>query len=100
MGCFNISRTADVIKIKFGVQVILLEQDFTHISFNSSILHSGGDNRRTIELVIKLHVDPFSKNMKPNVFKLCVIVTLQEYDRHMLLSVTFDIFLGHKVSIK
>ena len=36
--------------------------------------------------------------MVQNVFKLCMIVTSLKYYKYTLLSVTFDLYLGHGVS--
>ena len=65
MGCFNISRTTYLIKIKSGVHVTH-SKGLHPYQFYSSVVHSGGDNHQTIKLVIKLNVDPFSKTIKPN----------------------------------
>ena len=67
--------------------------------FYMLLMHSEGDNRQTIKLVIKLNVDPFSKTVKTYVFELCMIVTSHEYYKYTLILVTFDLFIGHKISI-
>ena len=68
--------------------------------FCLSILHLRGDNHRTLKTVLKLQVDWFLKTMRPNVFKLCVIVTSHDYYCYTLLPVTCNLLLGHKVSVK
>ena len=40
----------------------------------------------------------FSKTVKHNFFKPCIIKVVREYFKYVLLSITFDLYLGHKLS--
>ena len=74
----NIPETTDMIKMKFGVHITYGRR----ISCNLVLVIDfacRGNNCHTMTLFEKINDDPFLQTMGPNVLKVCMMVTSDEY---------------------
>ena len=78
---------------------VVLSFLLTHIEKNVSLCNEQRSSVRPSGSVQKLNVGFFSETIVPSQIKLGMIITTIEFYADIPLFVTFDLYLGHRVSI-